>query len=143
MPFLANGSPVDMVLNPLGVPSRMNIGQILETHLGWAAHGLGCRSSEMLERASRRRESRSCSSKIFTTDEDATRSSSTRSTTRTCAARAASSRSGVHVATPVFDGATESEIKGMLDAGGSRHLGSDDAVRRPHRRAFEEKSRSA
>ena len=49
MPYLADGTPVDIVLNPLGVPSRMNVGQILETHLGWAARGLG----EQIERAAR------------------------------------------------------------------------------------------
>jgi DNA-directed RNA polymerase subunit beta len=47
MPYLADGSPVDMVLNPLGVPSRMNIGQILEVHLGWAAHNFGNKSSRI------------------------------------------------------------------------------------------------
>ena len=49
MPYMADGLPVDIVLNPLGVPSRMNIGQILETHLGWAAHGLGAQIREMLD----------------------------------------------------------------------------------------------
>src|SRR5699024_2181053 len=49
MPFTADGEPVDMVLNPLGVPSRMNIGQVLETHLGWAAKGIGTRIGKMLE----------------------------------------------------------------------------------------------
>src|SRR3712207_7068169 len=49
MPFLEDGTPVDIVLNPLGVPSRMNVGQIFETHLGWAARGLGRQISEMLE----------------------------------------------------------------------------------------------
>src|SRR5207237_2744069 len=65
MPFLADGTPVEIVLNPLGVPSRMNVGQILETHLGWAAHALG-----------------------------------------------------LYFATPVFDGATEQEIKNWLDRAG-------------------------
>ena len=57
MPYLEDGTPVDIVLNPLGVPSRMNVGQILETHLGWAAAGLGQRIGEVLEqgRAARRR----------------------------------------------------------------------------------------
>ena len=50
MPYQANGEPVDIVLNPLGVPSRMNVGQILETHLGWAAKGLGVQIGEMMER---------------------------------------------------------------------------------------------
>ena len=49
MPYLEDGTPVDIVLNPLGVPSRMNVGQILETHLGWASHGLGRQIREMIE----------------------------------------------------------------------------------------------
>ncbi len=54
MPFMADGTPVDIVLNPLGVPSRMNVGQILETHLGWAAKGVGLRIGEMLRAQERR-----------------------------------------------------------------------------------------
>ncbi len=82
MPYLPDGTPVEIVLNPLGVPSRMNIGQILETHLGWAAHALG-----------------------------------------------------VYFATPVFDGATEDEIKARLDKAGLPDVGQDAALRRAHRRA--------
>ena len=83
MPFLADGTPVEIVLNPLGVPSRMNVGQILETHLGWAARALG-----------------------------------------------------MWVASPVFDGATEAEIKEHLDQAGLPALGQGGALRRPQRQAL-------
>ncbi len=82
MPYLPDGTPVEIVLNPLGVPSRMNVGQILETHLGWAAQALG-----------------------------------------------------MHFATPVFDGATENEIKDMLDEGESSANRQDASVRRNDRSA--------
>ena len=81
MPYLPDGTPVEIVLNPLGVPSRMNVGQILETHLGWAAHALG-----------------------------------------------------LYFATPVFDGATESEIKNWLDEAGLPKSGKTQALRRHDRR---------
>ena len=87
MPYLPDGTPVEIVLNPLGVPSRMNVGQILETHLGWAAKALG-----------------------------------------------------VHFATPVFDGATEREIKKALTEAESADFGQDQAVRR-HDRARSSSSR--
>ena len=82
MPYLPDGTPVEIVLNPLGVPSRMNVGQILETHLGWAAHSLG-----------------------------------------------------LYVATPVFDGAMEGEIKALLKAAGPPDDGKTAALRRDDRRA--------
>jgi DNA-directed RNA polymerase subunit beta len=66
MPHMADGTPMDIVLNPLGVPSRMNVGQILETHLGWAAKGLGLRIGEMLEaQAKAAGELRKFSNKIY------------------------------------------------------------------------------
>ncbi len=77
MPYMADGTPVDIVLNPLGVPSRMNVGQMLETHLGWAAKGLGAKIGKMLEAQQRR--SPKCAS------------SCTRSTTRPAARRRTSS----------------------------------------------------
>ena len=82
MPFLPDGTPLDIVLNPLGVPSRMNIGQVLEVHLGYAAQALGWK-----------------------------------------------------VATPIFDGANEREIRELLEAGGRRRRRQDRPLRRPHRRA--------
>ncbi len=65
MPYMADGTPVDIVLNPLGVPSRMNVGQILETHLGWAAKGLGIKIGEMLKRQAQAAEVRKFLDKIY------------------------------------------------------------------------------
>ena len=65
MPYMADGTPVDIVLNPLGVPSRMNIGQILETHLGWAAKGLGLKIGQMLDERRRRREIREFLDEVY------------------------------------------------------------------------------
>jgi DNA-directed RNA polymerase subunit beta len=117
MPYLEDGTPVDVVLNPLGVPSRMNVGQILETHLGWAAHGLGRTLGEAYDRwlAKRKDEAaevRGLLKKIYTSkrllaliDE---------MTDKEVYEMARRVRGGVHVATPVFDGARESDIRDLL-----------------------------
>jgi DNA-directed RNA polymerase subunit beta len=118
MPFLEDGTPVDVVLNPLGVPSRMNVGQILETHLGWAAHGIGKRIGELYDKwsASQAPAAKELRHLLKTayhgekyvalvdsmTDEDVYE-----------AARKA--KKGVHVSTPVFDGAREIDIRKMLE----------------------------
>ena len=65
MPYLADGTPVDIVLNPLGVPSRMNVGQVLETHLGWAAKGLGLKIGEMLDEQAKAADIRKFLDKIY------------------------------------------------------------------------------
>jgi DNA-directed RNA polymerase subunit beta len=113
MPYDEYGDPVDIVLNPLGVPSRMNVGQILETHLGWAAKGLGKKIGRMLDEQRQAAELREFLDKIYNqiggekedlnelTDAEVMRMS-------------ANLRGGVPIATPVFDGAHESEIKGLL-----------------------------
>jgi DNA-directed RNA polymerase subunit beta len=116
MPHMADGTPMDIVLNPLGVPSRMNIGQILETHLGWAAKGLGHRIGEMLRKQVAAAEIRKFMNKIY--------NSSGRSedidglTEKEVVELAENLQSGVPFATPVFDGAHESEIKAMLELAG-------------------------
>jgi DNA-directed RNA polymerase subunit beta len=113
MPYMEDGRPVDIVLNPLGVPSRMNIGQILETHLGWAAKGLGLKIGEMLRRQVSAVEVRKLLHKIYNSSgrgEDV--ESLGDSDTFELAANLAA---GVPFATPVFDGAKEEEIKAMLD----------------------------
>ncbi len=115
MPYMADGRPVDICLNPLGVPSRMNIGQILEVHLGWAAKGLGWKIDQMLQDEKTRQvgQIRAFLDKIYNgtgkkedldslTDEEIMR-------------LANNLRSGVPFATPVFDGATEEQIRMMLD----------------------------
>ncbi|MGB0188383.1 MAG: DNA-directed RNA polymerase subunit beta [Aequoribacter sp.] len=113
MPYDANGEPVDIVLNPLGVPSRMNVGQILETHLGMAARGLGDKINTMIEEQREVAELREFLDKIY--NNGAGRSEDLDSLTddeiRTLAQNL---RKGVPMATPVFDGAAESEIKGLL-----------------------------
>ena len=112
MPHMADGTPVDIVLNPLGVPSRMNVGQILEVHLGWAAKGLGQKFEAMLKAQSKAGEVRAFLEKVYNSSgksEDIASLSDDevlelgRNLVR-----------GVPFATPVFDGATEHEIKAML-----------------------------
>jgi len=116
MPYMADGTPVDIVLNPLGVPSRMNVGQILEVHLGWAAKGLGRKIDEMLKAQAKAADVRKFLEKIYngtgrpeqldTLSDDE------------IGHLAGNLVRGVPFATPVFDGATEVEIKGMLEMAG-------------------------
>ncbi|GAB3350441.1 MULTISPECIES: DNA-directed RNA polymerase subunit beta [Chromohalobacter] len=115
MPFDDNGEPVDVVLNPLGVPSRMNVGQILETHLGMAAWGLGVRIDEMLREARQQQvaEIRDFLGQVYNTAE--TRQEDIDSLSdEEIITLAKNLRNGVPVATPVFDGAKEHEIKHLL-----------------------------
>jgi DNA-directed RNA polymerase subunit beta len=123
MPYLEDGTPVDVVLNPLGVPSRMNVGQILETHLGWACAGLGIQIGDMLDAAE------GCSSKdlkdkfkdIYGAREfDANISELDDEETFELADNL---RGGVPIATPVFDGAHESDIVEMLKKAGLNSSG--------------------
>jgi DNA-directed RNA polymerase subunit beta len=113
MPYMADGTPVDIVLNPLGVPSRMNVGQVLETHLGWAAKGLGLKIGEMIRNGSEVKELRGFIEKVYNqtggqkaeigtlNDDDISE-------------LAKNLTFGVPIATPVFDGANEEEIKQLL-----------------------------
>ncbi|MDD2741005.1 MAG: DNA-directed RNA polymerase subunit beta [Rhodocyclaceae bacterium] len=116
MPYMADGRSVDIVLNPLGVPSRMNVGQILETHLGLAAKGLGVQIGEMLRRQANAKEVREYLDKIYN------RSGKTEDfsqfTDGEVIEMAGNLVNGVPFATPVFDGATEEEIKDMLALAG-------------------------
>jgi DNA-directed RNA polymerase subunit beta len=115
MPYMADGTTVDIVLNPLGVPSRMNVGQILETHLGWAAKGLGLKIGEMLKTQAAS-EVRRFLERIYhggSRAEDLGTLSD-----EEIVQLAENLRGGVPFATPVFDGATEKEIKEMLDLAG-------------------------
>jgi DNA-directed RNA polymerase subunit beta len=113
MPFMADGTPVDIVLNPLGVPSRMNVGQILETHLGWAARGLGERIQDMVATKSATSEIRNFIKSIFESAElkkyiDEASEDEIRRI-------AHSYRRGVPMASAVFDRASEADIRNMLD----------------------------
>jgi DNA-directed RNA polymerase subunit beta len=112
MPHMADGTPCDIVLNPLGVPSRMNVGQVLEVHLGWAAKGLGQRIGDMLQAESKVAELRKFMDTIYNRSgriEDLAKLSDT-----DILAMASNLTSGVPFATPVFDGASEEEIMAML-----------------------------
>ncbi|WP_395027339.1 DNA-directed RNA polymerase subunit beta, partial [Comamonas odontotermitis] len=112
MPFMADGTTADIVLNPLGVPSRMNIGQVLEVHLGWAGKGLGQRIGDMLQAEARATEVRSFLEEVYNSrgrKEDLKQLSDEQ-----VMAMAENLKNGVPFATPVFDGASEQEIKDML-----------------------------
>ncbi len=116
MPFLEDGTPVDVVLNPLGVPSRMNVGQILETHLGWACRGMGRvidRALEQYHESGQAKALKEMLGKVYNKDE-------VKSLTKDedIVALAGQLRSGVPIATPVFDGARESDIVDLLNQAG-------------------------
>ncbi|NLR74834.1 DNA-directed RNA polymerase subunit beta [Leeia aquatica] len=113
MPHMADGTPMDIVLNPLGVPSRMNVGQILETHLGWAAKGLGRRIDEMLRQERNVSEVRGFLDNMY--NSSGKQEDIQGLTDQEVLELAHNLRGGVPFATPVFDGAKESEIKAMLD----------------------------
>jgi len=115
MPHMADGTPVDIVLNPLGVPSRMNVGQVLEVHLGWAAKGVGQRIGEMLrdERTAQAKSLRAYLEKVYNTTGTGARVSDL--TDDEVVEMARNLKAGVPFATPVFDGATEEEISKMLE----------------------------
>jgi len=116
MPYSEDGTPVDIVLNPLGVPSRMNVGQVLETHLGWAAKGLGQRIGEMLENQAKVAELREYLEKIYNTSGKKEELDSL--SDAEIIKMAHNLKGGVPMATPVFDGASEPEIKRMLELAG-------------------------
>jgi DNA-directed RNA polymerase subunit beta len=115
MPFLEDGTPVDVVLNPLGVPSRMNVGQILETHLGWACRGLGRAIDEALQKfheSGQAKELRDRMERIYGKDLKANTKD------EELASLAQNLKNGVPIATPVFDGAREKDIVEMLQMAG-------------------------
>ena len=117
MPYDENGEPVDIVLNPLGVPSRMNVGQVLETHLGWAAKGIGERIGEVLAAKSETAELRSYLERAYNEIEG--REVDVASLTDKQVLELANNlKEGLPVATPVFDGAKEDGIKRMLSLAG-------------------------
>ena len=113
MPYMADGTPADVVLNPLGVPSRMNVGQVLEVHLGWAAKGLGLRIGEMLKAHTAIQELRKFLASIY--NESGKKEDLDKFTDDEIVELANNLKHGVPFATPVFDGAHESEIRRMLD----------------------------
>ncbi len=128
LPHMADGTPVDIVLNPLGVPSRMNIGQILEVHLGWAAKGIGQRINAMLREQQNTAEVRAYLEKIYNTNGKSEDIAGLDDGEVLELAKGLST--GMTFASPVFDGAKESEIREMLD------LAYPDADARTQQLAF-------
>ena len=112
MPYLADGTPVDIVLNPLGVPSRMNVGQVLETHLGWASKALGRKVGQLLDAKQSSKNIRQLLNSIYSVGK--TKESLTALSDDELITLAGNLREGIPFATPVFDGASEEEIKTML-----------------------------
>jgi DNA-directed RNA polymerase subunit beta len=112
MPYMADGRPVDVVLNPLGVPSRMNVGQILEVHLGWAARGLGEKLEAMVKQAQSKENLLALLKQIY--GKNGVTQSLEGLSQKDLLEVIERMRKGVHMASPVFDGAAEKEIKAML-----------------------------
>jgi len=117
MPFDEHGEPVDIVLNPLGVPSRMNVGQLLEAHIGWAAKGIGLQIGQMLDQRKAVEEVRAYIDKAYNTVGDKPVDVASLND-KEVIELAGNLRNGVPVATPVFDGAREVDIKSMLELAG-------------------------
>jgi DNA-directed RNA polymerase subunit beta len=113
MPYMADGTPADIVLNPLGVPSRMNVGQVLEVHLGWAGKGIGQRIGDMLQQHTKVAELRKLFDELYNQSGGKTENIDDLSDTEVLE-MAENLAKGVPFATPVFDGAKEEEIRGML-----------------------------
>ncbi len=113
MPYMEDGTSVDIVLNPLGVPSRMNIGQVLETHLGWAAKGMGLKIGKLLDQQASTQDLRSYLQEVYDVS-FSQKLNVDALTDKEVAALANNLKGGVPMATPVFDGASEKEIKHLL-----------------------------
>jgi DNA-directed RNA polymerase subunit beta len=113
MPYMTDGTPCDIVLNPLGVPSRMNVGQVLEVHLGWAGKGIGRRIGDMLQQQAKVAELRAFLDELYNKSGGKTEKLDHLSDEE-IVEMATNLSHGVPFATPVFDGAAEEEIRGML-----------------------------
>jgi DNA-directed RNA polymerase subunit beta len=129
LPYLEDGTPVDIVLNPLGVPSRMNVGQILETHLGWATSGVGRQIGEILDtikRGAKLDELRSMLDVVY--EKDQYRKEISKMSEKDTLELAENLRKGVPIATPVFDGAREADIVEMLERAGLHSSGQSTVI---------------
>ncbi|MBM2577157.1 DNA-directed RNA polymerase subunit beta [Jannaschia sp. Os4] len=127
MPFLADGTPVDFVLNPLGVPSRMNVGQILETHMGWAARGLGLEIDEALDAYRREGDLTPVRDAMrIAYGDEAYEEAMASMSDEDLIASAETVTKGVPIATPVFDGAKEADVNDMLTRAGFDTSGQSD-----------------
>ncbi len=136
MPYFADGTPVDMVLNPLGVPSRMNVGQVLEVHLGYAAKGLGEQINKLLEEK-RYNDLKEKLRRLFSKPDE--ESMINEMIDEELIDFAENYRNGLHMATPVFDGAKEDEIKVLLDEAGLSTLGQTTLYDGRNGEPFDEK----
>jgi DNA-directed RNA polymerase subunit beta len=114
MPYLADGTPIDIVLNPLGVPSRMNVGQVLETHLGWAARALGLRIGSLVDSGASAKQLRTYLDDMYNDGTCSEKIPLKELNDAEIKVLAHNLRDGVPMATPVFDGAKEGEIKAIL-----------------------------
>jgi DNA-directed RNA polymerase subunit beta len=114
MPYLQDGTPVDIVLNPLGVPSRMNVGQVLETHLGWAAKGLGLKVGKMLDEKAKLSDVRKLLNTVYSQGGGYDKVNFDQFNDDELLEVGHNLRAGIPMATPVFDGASEHEIKALL-----------------------------
>ncbi|WP_194097920.1 DNA-directed RNA polymerase subunit beta [Marivivens aquimaris] len=127
MPFLADGTPVDFVLNPLGVPSRMNVGQILETHMGWASRGLGLQIDEALDEYRRSGDMTPVRDALkITYGDDVYEEGFADLEEQKLLELAGNARGGVPIATPVFDGAKEADVNDALARAGFDTSGQSD-----------------
>ena len=124
MPYLPDGTPVEIVLNPLGVPSRMNVGQILETHLGWAAHELGKKVAELAAQSQKASEIKKIFSEAF--KDTAALNQLLKLDDEQTVRVAAGMKRGIWFGTAVFDGARETEIKALLAAAGLPSSGKSE-----------------
>jgi DNA-directed RNA polymerase subunit beta len=127
MPYTDDGTPVDIVLNPLGVPSRMNVGQVLETHLGWAAKGLGHQIGALLDNKATMSKLRGYLDQVYNKSGGKTEDLKSL-TDDEITELAGNLRNGVPTATPVFDGATEEEIKNLLELAGLPRSGQTQLI---------------
>lgn len=141
MPYLEDGQPVDIVLNPLGVPSRMNVGQILETHLGWASAGLGRQIGEMLDKVNRNAakaaDLRTIMKGVYSKQEYADKINDL--SDDQVLELSANLRRGVPMATPVFDGAHEPDIVEMLEKASLHNSGQSTLIDGRTGEAFDRK----
>jgi DNA-directed RNA polymerase subunit beta len=112
MPYMADGTPVDIVLNPLGVPSRMNVGQVLEVHLGWAAKGIGQQLGHMMQEEAKAAEIRGFLETLY--NSTGHKEELNKLADKDIKEMANNLSTGVPFATPVFDGASEEDIRTML-----------------------------
>ena len=133
MPYMADGTPCDIVLNPLGVPSRMNVGQVLEVHLGWAAKGIGQRIGDMLQEQAKVAELRKFLDSLY--NGSGRKEELNKMGDAEILEMAANLSTGATFATPVFDGASEQDIRDMLKLAYPDHIAKARGLTAPRTQA--------